>query len=109
MTKITIFKKDDIIWSYQVKGHSGFAEEGKDIVCSAVSTATQMTLVGLKEVLKLKVESIIDDGFLQVRLLDGDENNKDAQILLNTMFLTLQDIAKNYAKNVKMEVRKDVY
>ncbi len=109
MTKITIFKKDDIIWSYQVKGHSGFAEEGKDIVCSAVSTATQMTLVGLKEVLKLKVESIIEDGFLQVRLLDGDENNKDAQILLNTMFLTLQDIAKNYAKNVKMEVRKDVY
>lgn len=109
MTKITIFKKDDIIWSYQVKGHSGFAEEGKDIVCSAVSTATQMTLVGLKEVLKLKVESIIEDGFLQVRLLDGDENNKDSQILLNTMFLTLQDIAKNYAKNVKMEVRKDVY
>lgn len=109
MTKITIFKKDDIIWSYQVKGHSGFAEEGKDIVCSAVSTATQMTLVGLKEVLKVKVESIIEDGFLQVRLLDGDENNKDAQILLNTMFLTLQDIAKNYAKNVKMEVRKDVY
>ena len=109
MTKITIFKKDDIIWSYQVKGHSGFAEEGKDIVCSAVSTATQMTLVGLKEVLKLKVESIIEDGFLQVRLLEGDENNKDAQILLNTMFLTLQDIAKNYAKNVKMEVRKDVY
>lgn len=109
MTKITIFKKDDIIWSYQVKGHSGFAEEGKDIVCSAVSTATQMTLVGLKEVLKLKVESIIEDGFLQVRLLDGDENNKDAQILLNTMFLTLQDIVKNYAKNVKMEVRKDVY
>lgn len=109
MTKITIFKKNDIIWSYQVKGHSGFAEEGKDIVCSAVSTATQMTLVGLKEVLKLKVESIIEDGFLQVRLLDGDENNKDAQILLNTMFLTLQDIAKNYAKNVKMEVRKDVY
>lgn len=109
MTKITIFKKDDIIWSYQVKGHSGFAEEGKDIVCSAVSTATQMTLVGLKEVLKLKVESIIEDGFLQVRLLNGDENNKDAQILLNTMFLTLQDIAKNYAKNVKMEVRKDVY
>lgn len=109
MTKITIFKKDDIIWSYQVKGHSGFAEEGKDIVCSAVSTATQMTLVGLKEVLKLKVESIIEDGFLQVRLLDGDENNKDAQILLNTMFLTLQDIAKSYAKNVKMEVRKDVY
>ena len=109
MTKITIFKKDDIIWSYQVKGHSGFAEEGKDIVCSAVSTATQMTLVGLKEVLKLKVESIIEDGFLQVRLLDGDENNKDAQILLNTMFLTLQDIAKNYAKNVKMEVREDVY
>lgn len=109
MTKITIFKKDDIIWSYQVKGHSGFAEEGRDIVCCAVSTATQMTLVGLKEVLKLKVESIIEDGFLQVRLLDGDENNKDAQILLNTMFLTLQDIAKNYAKNVKMEVRKDVY
>ncbi len=106
MTKITIFKKNEKIWAFQVKGHTGFAESGNDIVCSAISTATQMALVGLKEVLKLDVESDIKDGYMQVKLL---QDNAQAQAILCSMEKTLADIAKNYARNVKMEVKKDVY
>ena len=108
MTKITIFKKENLILGYQIKGHSGYAEEGSDIVCSAVSTASQMTLLGLSEVLKLKIESNIQDGFLNVRLL-GEFENEKAQTLLTTMEKTLEDIAQNYARFVKLEVKKDVY
>ena len=106
MTKITIFKKNEKIWAFQVKGHTGFAESGNDIVCSAISTATQMALVGLKEVLKLDVESDIKDGYMQVKLL---QDNAQAQAILCSMEKTLADTAKNYARNVKMEVKKDVY
>lgn len=105
MTKITILKKDGMIFAYQIKGHSGFAQEGKDIVCSAISTATQMTLLGLKEVLNLKVETDENDGFLKVELDDNDMKNSKAQVLLVTMEKTLCDISKNYAKFAKMEVR----
>ena len=71
MTKITIFKKEGKIYAYKIKGHSGFAEEGKDIVCSAISTAGQMTLLGLCEVLNVKVQSDIQDGYMQVEVLEN--------------------------------------
>lgn len=108
MTKITIFKKEGKIWSYQVKGHSGYAEEGKDIVCSAISTAAQMTLLGLKEVVKVDLESDIQDGYMQVKVLKSFEDEK-VQILMETFEKTIEGFAKDYAKFIKVEVRKDVY
>ncbi|MGN1200928.1 MAG: ribosomal-processing cysteine protease Prp [Candidatus Caccovivens sp.] len=105
MTKITIFKKKGKIFEFQIKGHSGYADEGSDIVCSAISVASQMALVGLKEVLKLDVQSDIKDGYLHL-IVDSDLEK--AQPILKAMELTLEDIQKNYAKFVKMEVREDV-
>lgn len=106
MTKITIFKKNGKIYEYQVKGHSGYAPEGADIVCSAISVASQMALVGLSEVLHLPVQADIQEGYLHVKLLQESES---AQPILQAMELTMRDVQKTYAKYVKMEVREDVY
>lgn len=107
MTKIFIFEKENLLCGFQVKGHSGFDENGKDIVCSAISTATQMTLLGLSEVLKLEVESQTHDGFLSV-IVKETEIEK-AQTLLLTLKKALENIAKQYEKYVKLEERKYVY
>ena len=107
MTKITIFKKNGKICEYQVKGHSGYAEEGSDIVCSGISTATQMALVGLKEVLKVKVKDDVKDGYLHVTIEDFEK--EEVQQILKTMELVLEDITKNYARYAKMEVKENVY
>ena len=53
MTKIEIFKQKGNIKGYVISGHSGYAEEGSDIVCSAVSSLSQMVCVGLENVLNL--------------------------------------------------------
>ncbi len=106
MTKITIFKKNGKICEYQIKGHSGYAEEDNDIVCAGVSTAGQMGLIGLKEVLRLDVEFDCKEAYLHVVLKDFQ--NVEAQAILSAMEKTLEDIAKNYDKNVRMEVREDV-
>lgn len=108
MIKITICERNGKIWAFQVKGHSGYAAEGSDIVCSGVSVAAQMAVVGLKEVLKLQTEVDIKDGWLHLELLKSEEYEKAQDILL-AMKKTLEDIAKNYAKYVKLEVKKDVY
>ena len=108
MIKITICERKGMIWAFQVKGHSGYAEEGSDIVCSGVSTATQMAVVGLKEVLKLETQVDIKDGYLHLELLKAEEFSKEQDIIL-TMKKVLENIAENYAKYVKLEVKKDVY
>ncbi len=106
MTKITIFKKNNLICEYQIKGHSGYAESGSDIVCSGISTASQMAVIGLKEVLGLDVQVDINEAYLHVCV--GDFENENAQTILSAMEKTLFDISKNYPKNVKMEVRTNV-
>ena len=103
MTRITIFKKNGKICEYQIKGHSGFAEEGSDIVCAGISTAGQMALIALNEVLKKDVEFDIKDAYLHVVLKDFQDEK--AQVVLSAMEKTFEDITKNYDKNVRMEVR----
>ncbi len=102
MTKITIFKKAGFISGYLIKGHSGYAEEGSDIVCSGISAVSQMALVGLTEVLKKDVDCVCEDGLLSVDI-KGDL--KECQVILNAMELSLKDIAKNYPAYVKFEIK----
>ena len=49
MVQVDIFKdKQGMINGYKVSGHAGYAEEGMDIICSAVSALTQAPLLGLE-------------------------------------------------------------
>ena len=68
MTKVEIFRKNGSIVGYKANGHSGYSEQGSDIICSAISTSMQMTLAGIQEVLKLKPKFKLNDGFLDVDL-----------------------------------------
>ena len=107
MTKILIFKNKNFITGFEISGHSGYQYEGSDIVCSAISTASQMAVVGINEVLKLGAFVEITEGYLKLKL--KNYQNESAQTVLKSMQLTLQEIAKNYKNYVKMEVKKDVY
>ena len=90
-----------------MKGHSGYAESGSDIVCSALSVASQMAIVGLEEVLQKNVQKEIKDGYVHVTIKNFEDEK--VQMILKTMELTLENIAKEYARYVSMEVREDVY
>lgn len=107
MTKILIFKNKNFITGFEISGHSGYQDEGSDIVCSAISTASQMAVVGINEVLKLDAFVEISNGYLKLKL--KNYQNESAQTVLKSMQITLQEIAKNYKNYVKMEVKKDVY
>ena len=52
----------DIITGFSVSGHSGSAEIGKDIICSAVSSASYMTVNTLTEIMLLNPEIIETSG-----------------------------------------------
>jgi len=58
MTEITIYKFGDE-FSIECKGHAGYAEQGKDIVCSAC-TILALTLAE-------RLEEMYDEGFFQER------------------------------------------
>lgn len=108
MTRVVIFKKKDRISGFEISGHTGYAEEGSDIVCSAVSSVSQMALLGIKDVLKLNIFFEISDGFLKLSL-GKNVKNESAQVLLKSMEKSIREIQKEYGNYVKLEVKEDVF
>jgi len=93
------------IVGYKVTGHAGFDECGKDIVCAAVSVLTQAVLVGLAEEAGIDVDYSIDEvkGSLSCTLPSLEaEDRKKADLLLNTMYISLKSLQEEYPENILM-------
>ena len=108
MTNIVFYRKHGKIIRYKVSGHTGKAEFGKDVLCSAISTVVQTIAVGLTEVLNLEVNLKVDDGYFELGLKDCDLDNQSAQNMLETALISLKEIVKNEKKYVKLEEKNEI-
>ena len=61
MTDVTIYFDNRNCIGFELYGHSGFEEEGHDIVCAAISSAAMMTINGIGEVLKQDMDLNIEE------------------------------------------------
>ena len=108
MTKVEIFRTNGSIVGYKASGHSGYSEQGSDIICSAISTSLQMTLIGIQEVLKLKVDFKINDGFLDVDLKNISQDKlTQTNILTEAMAIFLKELTKQYPKYIRLVEKED--
>lgn len=108
MTKVEIFRKNGNIIGYKASGHSGYSEQESDIICSAISTSLQMTLIGIQEVLKLKVDFKINDGFLDVDLKNISQSKlTQTNILTEAMAIFLKELNKQYPKYIRLVEKED--
>ncbi len=100
MITVKIFADHGEIRGFQVKGHSGLAERGQDILCAAVSSACYMTVNTLTEVLKVSVKTEVeDDGYMKALL---NEVTPEAENLLKGFQIHIRELAKDYPKNLKV-------
>lgn len=109
MIKIEIYRKNNKIVKFTISGHADYAGHGEDIVCSSVSTSATQTLNAILELLKLKPEYTYEEGYINCNLENIDLNGRDAEldILLESMYVMLEDISKEYSKKVKL-IEKEV-
>ena len=110
MTRCTLhLDSESRIIGVTVKGHSGYAEEGSDIVCAGISALVITTENALCQLLKLSpAERGGEDGFLEVMLPAGmtDSQMRDAQLLLSALHIGLENIAQVYPDYVRLTTRR---
>ena len=87
MTTIEI--KEDLI---KVFGHSGYAEEGHDIVCAAISTLTESTYNYLAAT-NNKVSNKEASGLYEIHI---EKLNKNGQAIVNSFIKMVQDLINQY-------------
>ena len=110
MTHIKIFRQNKSIIGFECSGHTGYDVEGSDIVCSAISTATQMTVVGLQDVLGLKISLKKDDrnALLECKLASKESEIEKAQSFFKALEISLKAIEQDYKKYMKVEVKDEI-
>lgn len=101
MIRVKIFRNNSDIYGFRIKGHADFAEEGSDIVCSAVSVLTINTINSIELFTDEPFNCETDEkvgGYLECmfpKIKVGNKNH-DVQLLLKTMLNGLNDIEKEY-------------
>lgn len=124
MTTFTIIRKSEKIVKFYGHGHSEYADHGEDIVCAAISAASQQTALGILEYLKVPAHVSIneEDGFLMLDLcevhegvdvskeklkvlVDSKRNELDA--LLESMLLMLKQIKNEYPEYLEVIEKED--
>lgn len=96
------------IIGFEVSGHSGYSEAGKDIVCAAVSAIVQTAILGLTDVLGVEVVYQQKPGEAQCVIPKGLSRDKSERVnmILETMLCGLKSIQAGYGKYVKVEERR---
>ena len=94
MIKINI-NKDEIT----IKGHSGYAEEGFDIVCASVSSISITTVNALSSIDEDCIEYEENDGYLNIKM---KKHNETIDKLIDNMINLLKELEKNYKKYIEI-------
>lgn len=103
MIRVVFTKKKNTILGFSIKGHSGYAAYGSDIVCSAVSAISQTVLIGMEEVLNLEPIYSLEEGFSSIDISKlSKEDIESCQVLMKSMELSILSMKVNYGKYIKV-------
>lgn len=105
MTNIVFYKKNNLIIGFEVKGHTGKDDFGKDLLCCQISTVAQLAVVGLNDIEGLKFFKEISDGYLKVSLDYKLADNKQVQYLFKVCLDSFRSIIIDEKKYAKLEVK----
>ena len=99
MIKIKVEYDNNFISKIVITGHANYDDYGKDIVCAAVSASVLTTINGIIALDNsiLEVDNILDK--MTIKVL---KNEKNSQVLLNSMLSNLKNLVVEYPKNIKI-------
>lgn len=103
MIRVTFQTRQAQLIGFEMSGHAGFDEYGKDIVCAAVSALAINTVNAIEALLHEPFDcKVEEDGFLH--FIMKSKPTEMSTLLLNTLELGVTGIENQYGKqyiNVK--------
>ena len=109
MTTVTFHSEGNRIAGFEVKGHSGYALEGEDIVCAGITSAVRLTECAVNDVLGLEAPVKIREKEASISLKLpaglGENIEETCQTLLTALMVYLVQLAEEYPEFISiMEV-----
>ena len=113
MTKITFFRSGGSFYGFEEEGHSGYAEEGQDILCAALSAMTMLIVNTIEIAYASDVEYSVDEGATRIKVMsraalaeyeDDDAKRYAVSGLFCGYYYQLNDLLEEYYDNLSVEV-----
>ena len=101
MITASFTKKNGKFQKFRISGHSGYAEQGSDIVCAAVSSMAMLVINTVTEDFGVPVDLNVDEATATISfaLL---EQNEPACAIISGLERELSLLAEDYPKNVRV-------
>ena len=118
MTKIVFFRENGHFYGFEEQGHTGYAESGDDILCSAISAMTMLVINTIEVSYASEVDYEIDEETADVRLSargalpdsEKDEKKRFAVSgLIMAYYYQLNDLVEEYYDYLEVEVIEKSY
>ncbi|WP_101772628.1 ribosomal-processing cysteine protease Prp [Peptostreptococcus faecalis] len=102
MIKVTFYYNSDYeIERFELKGHANYDDVGYDIVCSAATSNSLAVINSLDTLQGVKFKDVkAEEGYICCEVSTDDI--KKSQLLLQHLRLALEEISKEYPKNIKL-------
>jgi len=114
MTKITFLRRNGVFWGFRESGHTGFGEEGDDILCSAISAMTMLIMNTLELSFECPVDYTIDEETTYITVkcpaaLDQKDPKKQfaASGLIQGYFYQLNDLTEEYYDYLEVDTAEE--
>lgn len=106
MIKAVFYKKNDKYFGFSLNGHAGYADYGKDIVCSAVSALAFNTVNSIKRLTDDHViYEVSESGSLRCKVVS--DVSSESALLINSLYIGLTGIEEEKGRNfVKVYIRE---
>ena len=100
MTTVTFYTEGSRITGFDAAGHSGYAEEGRDIVCAAVTSTVRLIECVLNDVMGLCASVKVNEktALISLRIPGslGQTAESTCQTLLTGMMVYLTELHSEY-------------
>ncbi|MBQ7147798.1 MAG: ribosomal-processing cysteine protease Prp [Pseudobutyrivibrio sp.] len=108
MISVVITKQDDRYIGVALDGHAGYADEGQDIVCAAVSVLVINTFNSIERFTDddFSCEAAEDGGYMTMSF--SEDVSDKTKLLLDSMLLGLDEIQKQYGDEYLSLLYKEV-
>lgn len=99
MINVNLLSKSNKIIGFEISGHAGYAEYGKDIICSAVSVLGINTINSIEAFTKDTFDYSMkeDDGSLFFKI--NSNVSEQSELLLKSFKLGIVGIKQQYGSN----------
>ena len=114
MTKIVFFRSGGSFYGFEENGHAGYADEGEDVLCAAISAMTMLIINTIEVAYASRVEYDIDEGATHIRVrskaalaeFEEDERKRYAVSgLFMSYFYQLNELVEEYYEHLSVEVK----